>query len=158
MPKNPFQNWLEIQERKRNHTFFIAEWLSIFLIAWLFWCVLFFGAPGSVPPGLAATLIAGLYASAIVYGRLMAVTGCRKCSCPLPFMRQEIGRRHLRDEEHCVEIAYGGEEWGQHMIQVYCKICRADIVSFRCRRCNQMWEEKVELPGTGYRLVRRVDP
>ena len=157
MPKNQFQDWLTIQEHKKNHSIFLMEWLSIFTMAWFFWSLMFFGAPGSVPPGLAATLISLLYATCLVYGRLLHATGCRKCASPLPFMRQEIGRRHLRDAEKCVECEYGGEGWDQHFVHVYCKVSRSDVVTFRCIHCDQVWEEKVELPGSGYQLVRRID-
>ena len=74
MPKNSFQNWLTIQEHRKGHSIFLVEWLSLFAMAWLFWILMFFNAPGSVPPGLAATLIAILYASCLVYGRLLRAT------------------------------------------------------------------------------------
>ncbi len=157
MPKSPFQSWLTIQEHRKHHTIFLVEWLSLFAMAWLFWSVMFFGAPGSIPPGLAATLVSALYATCLVYGRLLRATGCKKCSSPMPFMRRETGRRHLPEEEKCVEIEYGGEMWEQHFVHVYCQISRMDIVTYRCRNCDQMWEEKVELPGSGYKLVRRID-
>ena len=156
MPQKPLQNWLAVQEYKNPHTIFLVEWMSIFAIAWLFWFLVFFSAPGSVPPGLAATFISGLYASCLVYGRLLQVTGCRKCPSALPFMRQEIGRRHLRDEEQCLELEYGGPEWDQHFVHVYCRVRRADIVTFRCRSCQKVWEEKVELPGSRYKRVKRL--
>lgn len=158
MPKDPYQSsWLTKQEGRRTYTIFLVEWLSIFAIAWMFWSVMFFAAPGSIPPGLAATILSGLYATCMVYGRLLRATGCKKCSSALPFMRKEIGRRHLRDQEDCVELEYGGSEWDQHFMHVYCRIIRSDIVTYRCRKCDQVWEEKVELPGSGYRLVRRMD-
>jgi hypothetical protein len=157
MPKSPIDDWLAVQEHKRAHAIFLIEWLSLFALAWMFWSVMFFSAPGSVPPGLAATLVAGLYATCMIYGRLLRATGCKKCNSPLPFLRKEIGRRHMRDEEDCLEIQYGAEEYGQHTVQVYCRIMRNDVVSYRCRHCDQVWEEKVQLPGTGYKLVRRVD-
>jgi hypothetical protein len=157
MPQKIFQNWLTVQEHKKNHSIFIVEWVSIFVLAWFFWSLMFFSAPGSVPPGLAATFIAGLYASSLVYGRLLRATGCRKCTTPLPFMRQEIGRRHLRDEEECMEIQYGGPEWDQHFVHVYCRVRRADIVTFRCHHCQQVWEEKIELPGSAYKLIKRME-
>jgi hypothetical protein len=136
---------------------FIVEWVSLFLIGWLFWSLMFFSAPGSVPPGLAATIVSVLYASGLVYGRLRQVTGCRKCASPLPLLRQEIGRRHMPDEENCVELEFGGSEWDQHFVHVYCRVLRTDFVTFRCRKCDQMWEEKIELPGSSYKLVRRLD-
>jgi hypothetical protein len=34
---------------------------------------------------------------------------------------------------------------------------RSDIVTFRCRKCDQMWEDKVELQGSKHKLVRRLD-
>ncbi len=131
--------------------------MSLFSIAWLFWSVLFFAAPGSMPPSVAAIAISALYASALVYGRLIKATGCPKCASALPFLRHEIGRRHLRDEEHCIEVQYGAEEYGQCMLQVYCKVVHRDMVTYRCRRCDQAWEEKLDLPGSGYKLVRRID-
>jgi hypothetical protein len=158
MQKSPFEEWLAVQEYKKSRFAFLAEWMALFGVAWFFWSVIFTSAPGSVPPGLAATLISILYASSIVYGRLMRVTGCAKCRSPLPFLRKEIGRRHLPDHEECVEVQYGGEEWGQEMIQVYSRVCRSDIVTYRCQGCNQMWDEKVNIPGSGYKLVHRVDP
>jgi hypothetical protein len=132
--------------------------MALFGVAWFFWSVIFSAAPGSVPPGLAATLISILYASCIVYGRLLRVTGCPKCRSAMPFLRKELGHRHLPDQEQCVEVQYGGEEWGEPMIQVYSRICRSDVITYQCRHCEQVWEEKVDVPGSGYRLVRRIDP
>ncbi len=129
----------------------------MFALAWMFWSVMFWAAPGSVPPVLAATVISALYATCMVYGRVLRATGCRKCSSPLPFVRREIARRHLPEEEDCTEVEYGGVEWDMHLVQVYCRTRRQDIVTYRCRRCNQVWEEKVDLPGSRYRLVKRMD-
>ncbi len=157
MSKSPFENWLQILEYRKNHLIFLVEWLVIFAIAWIFWTVIFIAAPGSAPAGLIATLVALLYATSIVYGRMMKTTGCRKCASPWPLVRKEMGRRHMRDEEHCIEVEYGGEEYGQHLVQVYCKVIRADMVTYSCRQCGQTWEERVELPGTGYKMVRRID-
>ena len=157
MPHSPFEHWLTTEEHKRGHTIFIVEWLSIFAIAWLFWSLMFHAAPGALPPALAATLLSALYACCMVYGRLLDATGCRKCASPLPLLRQEVDRRHTRAEEQCIELEFGGKEWDQHFVHLYRRICHADIVTFRCRRCGRVWEEKVELPGSGYKLVRRMD-
>ncbi len=157
MSKSPFENWLRLLEHRKNHLIFLVEWLAIFAIAWMFWTVIFTAAPGSAPAGLIATLVALLYSTLIVYGRMMKTTGCRKCGSPWPLMRKEMGRKHLRDEEHCIEVEYGGEEYGQHLVQVYCKVIRADMVTYSCRHCGQMWEERVELPSIGYKIVRRID-
>ncbi len=157
MPRSPFEEWLKILEYRKNRFIFVVEWLSMFTIAWLFWSVLFFGAPGSVRPGLAAALMAFLYATCIVYDRLYRATGCRKCASPLPLLRKEVGRRHLRDEEHCMEVQYGAEEYGEKVIDIYRKVTRADMVTYRCRRCGASWEERVELRGSGYQLVHRGD-
>ena len=157
MPKSPFQDWLEIQEHARNRSIFLVEWLSLFAIAWLFWSALFFSAPGSLNPALAATILSGLYATCMIYGRSLKATGCRVCSNPMPFLRYEVGRWHLPDVEKCVELEFGGEEWDQHFVHVYCKVARTDVVAYRCRKCGKAWDEKVELPGTGYKLIRRLD-
>src|SRR5512140_3673915 len=158
MPKSPFQEWLSVLEYKQSRLVFLAEWMALFGVAWFFWSLMFTSLPGAVPPGLAATLIAVLYATSILYGRVLKVTGCSKCHSALPFLRNETGRRHLPDHEQCVEIQYGGEEWGQEMIQIYSRVCRTDIVTYQCRSCEKVWEEKIELAGSGYRLVRRFDP
>ena len=157
MPKSPFQDWLSTQEYRRRHAIFLVEWLAIFAIAWLFWWVMFVGGRGAVPPGLAATITSGLYATCIIYGRLLRVTGCRRCRNPMPFMRREVGRRHLQDQEDCIELEYGGDEWDQHYVHVHCRVVRSDIVTYRCRNCDQVWEEKLELPGSGYKQVDRMD-
>ncbi|HEX8991240.1 MAG TPA: hypothetical protein VF784_06145, partial [Anaerolineales bacterium] len=104
MPRSPFGEWLKILEHGKNRSVFLVEWLAMFAIAWLFWSVVFFGASGSLRPALAAALMAFLYATCIVYGRLMRATGCWKCSSPLPLLRKEVGRRRLRDEEHCMQV------------------------------------------------------
>ena len=158
MPKSPLHEWLAVQEYKNSRSIFLAEWMALFGVAWFFWTVMFTAAPGMVAPGLAATVISMLYATCIVYGRVLRVTGCAKCHSPVPFLRKEIGRRHMPDQEQCIEVQYGGDEWGQEMIQVYCRVCRTDIVSYRCRHCDQIWEEKVVLPGSGYKLASRIDP
>ncbi len=157
MPKKSLDSWLVTQERKKNHSIFLVEWTSIFAIAWLFWSLMFWAAPGSISPRVAATVLAGLYATCLIYGRVMHATGCKKCHSVLPFMRNEIGRRHLPDQEDCTELEYGGDEWDMHFTQVYCRVLRSDIVTYRCRNCGQGWEEKVQLPRSGYRLVRRMD-
>jgi hypothetical protein len=157
MPKRPFQHWLTLQERQKNHSFFIVEWVSIFTIAWLFWSLMFFSVPGSLPPWQTATIIAALYASCVVYGRVLRLTGCRKCGSPLPLLRQEIGRRHTRDQEHRVEREYGGPQWDRHFVDVYCRVQRNDIVTYRCSKCDQIWEEKIELPGSNYKFLGRMD-
>jgi hypothetical protein len=157
MLRDPFEEWLSTQEYKRSHLIFLVEWLAIFAAGWLFWSVLFILAPGSVAPGLAATFVSGLYATCLLYGRLLRVTGCRRCASPMPFMRREIGRRHLRGREQCKELEYGGEEWGRHYVRTYCKVVRTDFVTYRCHKCDQVWEEKVEVPISGYRPVERRD-
>jgi hypothetical protein len=157
MPNDLFDRWLTRLEHRRTHSIFLVEWLAIFTIAWLFWVLMFEWAPGSIPPGLAATLVSGLYATCLIYGRVLRVTGCRKCNNPMPFLRREVGRWHLPDHEECIELDYGGDEWDRHFVHVYCKVARADIVAYRCRKCDQLWEEKIELPGSGYKLVRRTE-
>src|SRR5512140_1214358 len=156
MSKSPFQSWLAVQERRRSHVVFLVEWTALFVLAWLFWSVMFWAAPGSVPPKLAAVAVSALYATCMIYGRLLRATGCKKCATALPFQRKEVGRRRLPDQEDCMEIQYGAEEYGQEMVQVYCRVVKADMVTYRCRSCGQMWEERIQLPGADYQLVRRT--
>ncbi|HTP01019.1 MAG TPA: hypothetical protein VMJ64_06560 [Anaerolineales bacterium] len=156
-PKSPFQIWLSVQEHTRPGLMFLAEWLAAFAIAWLFWWVMFAGGRGSMQPALAASALSGLYATCLIYGRMLRVTGCKKCASAMPFIRREIGRRHLRDHEQCIESEYGREEWGRHYVRVDCKVVSQDVVTYRCRTCDQVWEEKVELPGSGYQPVEHRD-
>ncbi len=134
---------------------FPLEWLVLFAIAWLFWSLMFWAAPGSMPPRIAALAVSALYATCLIYGRLLRATGCGKCSSPLPFLRQEVGRHHMPDEEDCIEVQYGAEEYGDIIMNVYCRVVRTDMVTYRCRSCGQKWQERVQLPGHDYQLVRR---
>ena len=156
MSKSPLQSWLAVQERRRSRLVFLVEWTAIFAIGWLFWSVMFRLAPGSIPPTVAALVVSALYASCAIYGRLLRATGCGKCASPLPFLRREVGRRRMPDQEDCMEVQYGGEDYGISVMQVYCRVVRADMVTYRCRSCGQMWEERVQLPGSSYQLVRRT--
>jgi hypothetical protein len=92
----------------------------------------------------------------LIYGRTLRATGCRKCSNPLPFLRKETGRRRLPDQEDCIEVRYGAEEFGQQVVQDYCRVIRSDMVTFRCRSCGQAWEERVQLPASDYQPVHRT--
>ncbi len=157
MSKSPFQSWLAVQERRRSHIIFLVEWLSIFAIAWLFWSLMFWAAPGSISPKIAAIVVSALYATIAIYGRLLRATGCRKCSSPLPFLRKEVARHRLPDQEDCIELQYGAEEYGSTTVQTYYRVVRTDMVTYQCRHCSQMWEEKVQLPGSDYQLARRRD-
>ena len=155
MSKHPIQSWLAIQERRKSYLMFSVEWLSLFLITWLFWSLMFWAAPGSFPPKAAAIAVSALYATSLIYGRMLHATGCSRCSNPLPFLRKEVGRRRLPDQEDCMEVQYGAEEYGQQVVQDYYRIIRADMVTYRCRHCGQNWEERVQLPGSEYLPVRR---
>ncbi len=157
MSKSPFQSWLAVQERRRSHLTFLVEWLAMFALAWFFWSVMFWAAPGSsMPPKIAALAVSALYATCLIYGRLLRATGCHKCSSPLPFMRQEVGRHRMPDQEDCIEVQYGAEEYGEVHLQVYCRVVCSDMVTYRCRSCGQKWQERVQLPGPDYQLARRT--
>jgi len=105
----------------------------------------------------AAAAVASVYASGLVYLRLIKETGCKKCKSLLPLSREEIAHRHVHDEEHCLEIEHGGVEWDQHFIDLYTRIYRVEVVRFRCRRCHTTWDEVEQFPITDYKLVRTID-
>jgi hypothetical protein len=155
MLKPPSQSWLAVQERRKSTIVFLVEWTAIFAIAWMFWSVMFWRAPGSIPPNAAAIAVSALYATIALYGRVLRATGCRRCSSPLPFLRKEVGRHRLPDQEDCIELQYGAEEYGMTLNQTYCRVLRTDMITYQCRHCGQMWEEKVQLPGSGYQLIHR---
>ncbi len=154
---NSIPDWLVEQERKKSPSIFLLEWVSIFAIAWLFWTCLFFQFHVSVSSVAASAAVSTLYACGFVYIRLFKETGCKKCKNPLPFSREEIGRRYVHNEERCVEIEHGGVEWSEHFIDIYSRVYRVEIVRFRCRRCRSVWDEREQSPASDYKLVRTID-
>ena len=150
------RDWLAEQERKKRPLVFLWEWLSIFAFGLLFWTIVFFEIHISLWSVAAAATVACVYASSLIYLRVLQLTACSKCNSPLAFSREEIGRRHVRDAEKCLEIEHGGEEWYEHFIDMYSRRTRVEIVKFRCRRCHAIWEEVKEFPLTDYELVRTI--
>jgi hypothetical protein len=148
--------WLREQEQKRNRSIFLLEWMLVFACALLFWIVLFLKLERSIWSIPAAALMSALYACGFVYVRLHPLTNCRKCRSPLPLIRKEIDRRHLRDEEQCLEIVRGGEEYCGHYIEIYNRVYRVEMVRFRCVQCKAVWDEVEHLPVSKYEYVRTI--
>ena len=133
------------------------EWLSIFAFGLLFWTMVFFEIHASIKSVAAAAAVSCVYSSSLVYLRLWQLTACKKCTILLAFSRREMGRRHVRDAERCLEIERGGDEWYEHFIDLYSRQVRVEIVRYHCRRCRATWEEVQEFPLTDYELVRTID-
>jgi hypothetical protein len=150
-------NWLLEQEHKKKPSIFLLEWLSIFVFALLFWTFLFLELENSFWSTAAAATISAFYAFGFVYLRLFPITRCKKCNSLLPLVREEIDRRHIHDEEKCLEIEHGGEDYWRHFIDLYYRIYRVDIVRFRCRRCKAVWDETEEIPVSNYKFVRTIN-
>jgi hypothetical protein len=153
---NLIPDWLTEQERKKNPSIFLLEWLSAFAVTFPFWTFLFFKLENSFRLIPAAAAISALYACGFVYLRIYPVTHCKKCTSLLPLVKVEIGRRHIHDEEKCKEIERGGEDYWQHFIDLYNRIYRVDIVKFRCLRCKAVWEEVEQNPVSKYRFIRTI--
>jgi hypothetical protein len=153
----PFRDWLVEQENRRGTLFFLVEWLIIFAVALAFWVILLLEIHGSPWSVAAAAAISSLYASVCVYIRLLRLSACRKCHIPLALGQQEIGRRYVQDRERCLEIERGGEEWYGHFIDLYTRHYRIEVVKYRCRRCNRVWEKSTEEPAGNYELVRTIN-
>jgi len=153
----PFRDWLVEQENRRGPLFFLLEWLMIFAIALAFWVTLLLEIHSSLWSVAAAAAVSSLYASGFVYIRLLRLSACRKCHTPLALSQQEIGRRYVHEMEKCLEIERGGEEWYGHFIDLYSRQYRVEIVKYRCRRCNRVWEKITEEPAADYELVRTID-
>ncbi len=151
------RDWLAEQEHKKHPFVFLLEWFSIFAFGLLFWTIVFFEIHTSIGSVAAAAAVSFVYASGLVYLRLLQLTACKKCNSPLAFSQEEIGRRHIRDTEKCVEIERGGDEWYEHFIDLYSRRTRLELVKYRCRRCHAIWEEVKEFPLTDYELVRTID-
>ncbi len=153
----PIGDWLVEQEHKKRPFVFVLEWLSVFALSLLFWTIAFFEVRTSLLSVAAAVMVSSVYACSFIYLRVLQLTACTKCNSPLAFSRQEIGRRHVRDAEKCLEIEHGGDEWYEHFIDLYSRRMRLDIVKFHCRRCHATWEEVKEFPLTDYQLVRTIN-
>ena len=148
-------DWLKEQEQK-NHSFFLLEWISTFAFALVFWITLFFKLEISFWSIAAAATTSALYASGFIYLRAFPITRCKKCNSMLPLVREEISRRRIHDEERCLEIERGGEDYYQHFIDIYNRIYHVEIVRFRCRRCHRAWDEVEQSPASKYRFVRTI--
>ncbi len=153
----PFRDWLVEQERKRRPPIFLLEWLSIFTVSLLFWVILLLEIRSSVWSLAAAAAISSVYASGFVYIRLLKLTTCEKCKSPLALSQQVIGRRYVHEEEKCLEIEHGGEEWYGHFIDLYSRRYRVEIVKHRCRWCRSVWESATIEPVGDYVLVRTIE-
>jgi hypothetical protein len=154
---NSIPDWLKEQERKKGHSIFLLEWASIFAFAFLFWTFLFLELENSFRLTPAAASISILYACGLVYLRIFPITRCKKCNSLLPLVREEVGRRRIHDEEKCLEIEHGGEEYWGHFIDLYYRIYHVDVVRFHCRRCKAVWEEVEQAPASDYKFVRTIE-
>ncbi len=148
-------DWLT--EHEKNYSVFLLEWLAIFAGAWLFWTCVFFELHVSTSSVVTAAAISALYACLLVFPRLFQETGCKKCNSLVPLVREEIGRRRLRNEEKCVEVEHGGPEWMEHWIDIYSGIHQVEIVRYRCRRCGAVWDELGRSPASHYKHVRTIN-
>ncbi len=157
MDFNSIPGWLNEQEHKKSHSIFLLEWVSTFAFAFLFWYFLFFELENSIRSTSAAATISALYACGFVYLRIYPITRCKKCNSWLPLVREEISRRRIQDQERCLEIEHGGEDYWRHFIDLYYRIYRVDIVRFRCRRCKAVWEETEQAPASNYKFVRTIE-
>src|SRR5574337_1850362 len=106
---NSISDWLLEQEHKKKPAVFLLEWFFTFAFAVTFWTVLFYEFETSIRSTAVATTISMLYACSFVYIRLLPLTRCKKCNSPLPLARKEIGRRHIHNEEKCLEIEHARE-------------------------------------------------
>jgi hypothetical protein len=157
MPGISIPDWLLEQEQKRKPFIFFLEWVFTFTMAWFFWTAIFSELQGNYPSAVAVAAVSAFYGSALVYLRLLKVTGCKKCNSFLPLLSNEIQRRHVRNEERMHEVEYGGEAWMEHLVHLYVRLYHVDIVKFRCRKCHAVWQETEQLPASDYKLVRTID-
>jgi len=153
----PLRDWLSEQERKRGPLAFLVEWLFVFSAALVFWIVLLLEMGTARWSIAAAIAVSSVYASGFVYLRLLKHSTCGKCNSPLVLTQQVLGRRYLKEEERCLEIERGGEEWYGHFIDLYSKRYRIEVVKYRCRRCGVIWERVTPEPVCEYELVRTIE-
>lgn len=154
MPGSSIRDWLVEHEKHRKPFIFIAEWLLVFALAGVIWTATLSVWQHARPSALVVLSVSALYATAMIYPRLFNATGCRKCHSPLPLLREELERQHVRDREECVEVERGGEAWGKYSLVLFQRTLRIDRVRFRCRHCGGTWQEMEESPASDYKLVR----
>ncbi|HEX8992937.1 MAG TPA: hypothetical protein VF784_14750 [Anaerolineales bacterium] len=152
-----FRDWLAEQEQKKGALAFLLEWLVVFGCALLFWSALILSVRPAVRSLGMAVAVSSVYASASIYIRLLKARACRKCRIPLVLSQEILGKRYVRDEERCLEIEHGGEEWYGHFIDLYSRRYRIEIFKYRCRRCHAVWDETTIVPASDYELIRTID-
>ena len=153
----PFKDWLAEQEHKRPPLIFFAEWAFVFALALPFWVVILVQMQGPKWSLVGSIALASVYASGLVYSRLLKLAPCRKCGAPLALTQHELGRRTIHEIEKCIEIERGGEEWYGHYLDIYSRRYSVEIVKLRCRWCGKVWEERVEDAAEAYKLVRTIE-
>lgn len=153
----PFKDWLDEQEHKRPPLVFFAEWALVFALALPFWVVILLEIQGRGWSLAGSIAFASLYASGMVYVRLLKVAPCRKCGAPLSLTQETLGRRTIHQIEKCIEIERGGEEWYGHFLDIYSRRYSVEIVKYRCRWCGRVWDERVEDAAEQYKLVRTIE-
>jgi RNase P subunit RPR2 len=152
----PFRTWLVEQEQRRRPLIFLLEWLGAFALSMSFWTPLVLKIQASSWSIAAAFAMSSVYASGLVYVRLLKLATCKRCHSPLIFS-QEMSRRFVRELERCLEIERGGQEWCGHFIDLYSRRYRIEIVKYRCRRCHTIWQRESEIPNGEYELVRTME-
>lgn len=157
MPGSSLRAWIVEQEKKRDPLVFASEWIVAFALAGVIWTATLSGWMHARPPAPVVIAVSALYASAMIYPRLLNATRCMKCRSVLPLLRREIERQHLRDREECVEFEDSGDAWGRHFIQLYRRLRSVDKVRYQCRRCHAVWQAVEDTALTEFELVRTID-
>ena len=153
----PFKDVLAELEHKRPPLVFFAEWILVFALAFPFWTAFLQEVQGQRWSFAAAIAFASLYASGMVYVRLLKVSPCAKCAAPLALTEQVLGVRPLHQVEKCIEIKRGGKEWYGHFLDIYTRCYTVQIVRCRCRWCGRVWDERVETAAEGYKLIHTIE-
>lgn len=167
---------------------FVAGWISATNLYYVLECAMVFALltlagwtlveiEGWPAPALAGgAILAGLVAGANTYYRLLRETGCPRCKTPRPFVRQEMQRRKIRNEEKKEVFSnyrrpylslqkphfLRERSWDLRTAAVY----HFYKVRYRCTGCRHEWEVEVarlvssreeaqELPPETYRPGRR---
>jgi hypothetical protein len=157
MTYHSIADWFTEREQKMKPLAFMIEWVFMFILA-LMACALFFFSQGKLAEtAMVSTAISALLACVFVYVRMFKATGCDKCGSPLPLLREEVDRKHIRDARKFLELARSWSQGPASMADIYSKICRIEKVRFRCKRCKHEWAEEQQTSLSMYRFHHSIN-
>lgn len=157
MISHSIADWFVERERRMKPLVFIVEWILMFILS-LTMCTIFLIILNQrVSSEKVVTASSAVLACAFVYLRMFRATGCIKCGSPLPWLRKEVDRKYVGNQEKVLEV---GRSWSQgpaNVVDIYARNCRVEKVRYRCRKCRTEWVEEHQIPTSSYRFRTSIN-